>query len=78
MDTVYSKSLIENYELLWHGGISYLIYKLHGESKPKAYAVDVSSLGDISIEEYILCKEKTMEELMIRRYNELDKLEKSM
>lgn len=57
---------IEYYEILQHGGVSYLVYKLVQEAKPRMYAVDVSRLGEISLSEYILCKEKTMQELELR------------
>ena len=42
------------------------MYKLQGVRKPRTYAVDITRLGDISLSEYILCKEKTLEELKIR------------
>ncbi|MGN0390671.1 MAG: hypothetical protein ACI4L2_07635 [Wujia sp.] len=61
-----SEKRIEHYEIVQHGGVSYLIYKLQSEHKPRIFAVDVSRLGDISLTEYILCKEKTMQELEIR------------
>lgn len=61
-----SENQIEHYEIMKHGGVSYLIYKLQSEHKPHIFAVDVTHLGDISLTEYILCKEKTMEELKLR------------
>lgn len=60
---VYGTERIERYEILQHGEVSYLLYKLATEAKPRIYAVDVSRLGDISLSEYILCKEQTMQEL---------------
>ncbi|MGN0367581.1 MAG: hypothetical protein ACI4EK_02270 [Wujia sp.] len=57
---------IESYEIINRDGVSYLLYKLESESRPRMYAVDLSRLGDISLTEYILCKEKTMQELMER------------
>lgn len=63
---------IEHYEILQHGEVSYLLYKLERETKPRIFAVDVSRLGDISLSEYILCKEQTMQELE-KRCKENDK-----
>ena len=60
---VHGTGRIERYEILQHGEVSYLLYKLETEAKPRIYAVDVSRLGDISLSEYILCKEQTMQEL---------------
>lgn len=69
---VYGTERIERYEILQHGEVSYLLYKLATEAKPRIYAVDVSRLGDISLSEYILCKEQTMQELE-KRCKENDK-----
>ena len=43
---VYGTERIERYEILQHGEVSYLLYKLATEAKPRIYAVDVSRLGD--------------------------------
>lgn len=69
---VHGTGRIERYEILQHGEVSYLLYKLATEAKPRIYAVDVSRLGDISLSEYILCKEQTMQELE-KRCKENDK-----
>lgn len=57
---------IESYEIVNRDGVSYLLYKLESERQPRMYALNLSQLGDISLKEYILCKEKTMRELMER------------
>lgn len=67
-----SKERIEHYRVVVHNGVSYLEYKLLSEPKSKIYAIDRNRLGDISLTEYILCKEKTIEELS-RRCKEGDR-----
>lgn len=63
---MHTETRIEHYEIWQQGGVSYLVYKLATEHRPRIFAVDVSRLGDISLTEYILCKEQTMQELTIR------------
>ena len=51
---VHGAGRIERYEILQHGEVSYLLYKLATEAKPRIYAVDVSRLGDISLSKNVI------------------------